>query len=61
MKYIQTSYLEEKELVDILTGVETVLSFIVAHTDPNAETSKRLIDASIKAGVKRFAPSEWAT
>lgn len=45
----------------MLTGVETVLSFIVAHTDPNAETSKRLIDASIKAGVKRFAPSEWAT
>ncbi|KAK7453155.1 hypothetical protein CaCOL14_004998 [Colletotrichum acutatum] len=61
VKYIQTSYQDEKELVEILTGVETVLSFIVAHTDPNAETSKRLIDASIKAGVKRFAPSEWAT
>ncbi|OHF03771.1 hypothetical protein CORC01_01090 [Colletotrichum orchidophilum] len=61
VKYIQTSYQEENELVEILTGVETVLSFIVAHTDPNAETAKRLIDASIKAGVKRFAPSEWAT
>ncbi|KAK1524609.1 hypothetical protein CPAR01_13557 [Colletotrichum paranaense] len=61
VRYIQTSYQDEKELVEILDGVETVLSFIVAHTDPNAETAKRLIDASIKAEVKRFAPSEWAT
>ncbi|KZL67776.1 nmra-like family protein [Colletotrichum incanum] len=59
--WIQTSYQDKTELTKILTGVQTVISFIVAHTDPGAETAKRLIDSSIEAGVERFAPSEWAT
>ncbi|OLN83728.1 hypothetical protein CCHL11_08733 [Colletotrichum chlorophyti] len=59
--WVRTSYQDKAELVDLLKGVHTVISFIVAHQDPDAETSKRLIDASIEAGVKRFAPSEWAT
>ncbi|KAJ5294700.1 NAD(P)-binding protein [Penicillium antarcticum] len=29
--------------------------------DPNSPVQKRLIDAAVQAGVKRFAPSEWAT
>ncbi|KAI0894874.1 NAD(P)-binding protein [Annulohypoxylon nitens] len=60
VKYVQTSY-EKKELVGILKGVETVLCFFPVHLDQGNETQKRLIDASIEAGVKRFAPSEWAT
>ncbi|UQC77235.1 uncharacterized protein CLUP02_02702 [Colletotrichum lupini] len=59
VRYIQTSYQDEKELVEILDGVETVLSFIVAHTDPNAETAKRLIDASIKAEANKLEVKKY--
>ncbi|KAK2042895.1 NAD(P)-binding protein [Colletotrichum somersetense] len=59
--WIQAPYEDKAALKRILTGTQTVISFIVAHTDPGAATSKRLIAASIEAGVKRFAPSEWAT
>ncbi|EFQ25208.1 uncharacterized protein GLRG_00352 [Colletotrichum graminicola M1.001] len=59
--WIQTPYEDKAALTRILTGTQTVISFIVAHTDPGAATAKRLIAASIEAGVKRFAPSEWAT
>jgi len=38
-----------------------VLSFITAQTDPDNIAQKTLIDASIEAGVKRFAPNEWST
>jgi hypothetical protein len=41
--------------------VHTVLSFVVTTADPEGIVQKVLIDASIDAGVKRFAPSEWAT
>jgi hypothetical protein len=44
-----------------LHGVDTVLSFIVAFEDAEGTIQKNLIDASVAAGVKRFAPSEWAT
>ncbi|KAI1461939.1 NAD(P)-binding protein [Annulohypoxylon moriforme] len=60
VKYVQTNY-DKGELVKILKGVETVICFFPVHLDPGNETQKRLIDASIEAGVKRFAPSEWAT
>lgn len=53
-------YLDRPSLVKALTGVHTVLSFIVAHKDIDNVTQKALIDASIEAGVKRIAPSEWA-
>ncbi|TQN67873.1 Isoflavone reductase-like protein IRL, partial [Colletotrichum shisoi] len=59
--WVQTTYQDKADLVKVLNGTQTVISFIVAHTDPEAETAKRLIDASIEAGVQRFAPSEWAT
>jgi hypothetical protein len=38
-----------------------VLSFITAQTDPDNIAQKTLINASIEAGVKRFAPNEWST
>ena len=38
-----------------------MLSFIPPFFDPENTAHKNLIDASIEAGVKRFAPSEWAT
>lgn len=45
----------------VLEGVDTVLSFIITFKDPNNQSQTNLIDACIEAGVRRFAPSEWAT
>ncbi len=61
MTWVKTSYQDPKELTKILQGVHTVLSFIVTQSDPGSVSQKNLIDAAIQAGVKRFAPSEWAT
>ncbi|KAG7288283.1 hypothetical protein NEMBOFW57_007814 [Staphylotrichum longicolle] len=58
--WVKVDYLDRPSLVKALTGVHTVLSFIVAHKDIDNVTQKALIDASIEAGVKRIAPSEWA-
>ncbi|TVY54994.1 hypothetical protein LSUE1_G009116 [Lachnellula suecica] len=49
------------DMASVLSAVDTVLSFIATHADPGSTVQKTLIDASIIAGVKRFAPSEWAT
>lgn len=46
--------------MNTLTGVHTVISFIVAHLDVGSVSQRALIDASITAGVKRFAPNEWS-
>lgn len=54
------NYTDKDALVKALQGVHTVLSFIVVHQDPENKTQKNLIDAAVSAGVKRFAPSEWA-
>ncbi|KAJ4248818.1 hypothetical protein NW762_012656 [Fusarium torreyae] len=59
--WIQTSYEDKAELIGLLQGVHTVLCFFAVHMDPGSETQKRLINAAIEAGVKRYAPSEWAT
>ncbi|KAF5647817.1 2'-hydroxyisoflavone reductase [Fusarium tjaetaba] len=59
--WIKADYENKSKLVDLFRGVETVLSFLAVHLDPGSETQKRLIDAAVEAGVKRFAPSEWAT
>jgi hypothetical protein len=61
VSWIKTDYQDPKELVEILKGVHTVLSFIVTQSDPGNISQKNRIDASIQASVKRFAPSEWAT
>jgi hypothetical protein len=52
-------YQDRQALAGALNGVHTVLSFIAVHLDENAIAQRTLIDASIEAGVKRFAPSEW--
>jgi NmrA-like family len=59
--WVKTSYQGLKELTEILKDVHTVLSFVVTQSDPGNVSQKNLIDAAIRAGVKRFAPSEWAT
>ncbi|KAI1099399.1 NAD(P)-binding protein [Jackrogersella minutella] len=61
VKWVQTTYEDKSELVRLFEGVETVLTFFPVHFDPGNVTQKRLIDAAVEAGVKRFAPSEWAT
>lgn len=58
---MQTTYEDKAELVRLFKGVETVLSFSPVHLDVGNVAQKRLIDAAVEAGVKRFAPSEWAT
>lgn len=58
--WVKADYEDQKQLAQILQGVHTVLSFI-APQDPASTVQITLIDAAVQAGVKRFAPSEWAT
>lgn len=58
--WVKTDYSDTKQLTQLLQGVHTVLSFIIEQEDVESPSQKRLIDASVNAGVKRFAPSEWA-
>ena len=60
MTWVKTNYEDLGRLTETLRGVDTVLSFIVAHADPGTVAQKKLIDAAVRAGVRRFAPSEWA-
>ncbi|KAJ4307704.1 hypothetical protein N0V84_012544 [Fusarium piperis] len=61
VRWVQTNYQDKAELAQLLKGIHTVLSFIAAHLDPGNQAQKNLIDASVEAGVTRFAPSEWST
>lgn len=60
VKWVTVSYTDTAELVKAFQGVEVVLNFIVVNTDPENKIGKLIVDASVEAGVKRFAPSEWA-
>lgn len=55
-------YTDYSSLVEHLRGVEAVVSVInvVSAAEAGAMAHENLIRASIEAGVKRFAPSEWA-
>jgi len=54
------NYNDKNDLVEVLRGIHTVLSFVnQLVADHNNNSQKNLIDASIAAGVKRFAPSEY--
>ena len=55
-----TDYSNHDAVVQMLQGVNTPLAFINPMTSPGNRTQKALIDACVAAGVKRFAPSEWA-
>lgn len=59
--WIRADYSDTAQLEQALQGVHTLLSFAATQDDPASTAQKNLIDAAIKAGVKRFAPSEWAT
>jgi uncharacterized protein YbjT (DUF2867 family) len=58
---VQVDYTDKESLIQHLRGVNTVLSFIMDGPDLESSVQKTLIDASIEAGVKRFAPNEWST
>lgn len=59
--WTQVDYQSQTQLAHALEGVHTVLSFISEQDDPNSPIQKNLIRAAVDAGVKRFAPSEWAS
>lgn len=59
--WAQVDYDNPKQLEQTLHRVHTLLSFVVIQDDPASTAQKNLIDAAVRAGVKRFAPSEWAT
>ncbi|KAH7324511.1 hypothetical protein B0I35DRAFT_369735 [Stachybotrys elegans] len=54
-------YGDKTSLAQALTGIHTVLSFVQTLSDPGQVAQRNLIDASIAAGVKRFAPSEYGS
>ncbi|KAL3481679.1 hypothetical protein BJX99DRAFT_218121 [Aspergillus californicus] len=59
--WAKTNYEDTEQLADLLQGVHTVLSFVTEQESTSSPLQRNLINAAIKAGVKRFAPSEWAT
>lgn len=61
IEWRKIDYEDVAQVAEALEGVHTVLSFIAGPGDSAYLPQKILIDASIQAGVKRFAPSEWAT
>lgn len=60
VQWAQTNYEDRSVLARLLSGVHTVLCFFIAHKDPEGVAQKRLIDAALEAGVKRYAASEWS-
>ncbi|KAF9870063.1 hypothetical protein CkaCkLH20_12422 [Colletotrichum karsti] len=56
------NYDDRNALTETLRGCDVVLCFFTG-ADPASATQREkvLIDAAINAGVRRFAPSEWAT
>lgn len=59
--WIQVDYQSQAQLTHALKGIHTLLSFVSEQEDPDSPLQKNLIKAAINAGVKRFAPNEWAT
>ncbi|KAK0614645.1 hypothetical protein B0T14DRAFT_463173 [Immersiella caudata] len=59
--WVKAEYSSVDDLNEKLQGVDTLLSFIVVHLDPENLSQKNLISAAVRAGVRRFAPSEWAS
>ncbi|KAE8380008.1 hypothetical protein BDV26DRAFT_258105 [Aspergillus bertholletiae] len=60
VKTIQVTDYRHENLVSLLNGTHTVLAFFNPMSDPGSRNQIALIDASVAAGVKRLAPSEWA-
>ncbi|KAF1960038.1 NmrA-like family protein-like protein [Byssothecium circinans] len=60
LPYKIVDYQDRAALTEALKGFDVCLSFLVVHLDKDNVAHKNLTHASIAAGVKRFAPSEWA-
>ncbi|KAH7073162.1 hypothetical protein FB567DRAFT_537185 [Paraphoma chrysanthemicola] len=61
VKHVHVDYTDTHGLTAVLMGTDVVLSFLASvDFDAAIKAQKNLIDASIKAGVRRIAPSEWA-
>lgn len=58
--WARVSFEDKAELVEQFQGVDVVLNFIVVNNDPENTVGRLLVDAAVEAGVRRFAPSEWA-
>ncbi|KAH8887614.1 NAD(P)-binding protein [Thozetella sp. PMI_491] len=61
VRSVKANYEDVDQLVEALRGVHTLLCFITPQSDPGNAAQKNLIDAAVRAGVKRYAPSEWAS
>ncbi|KAH7018717.1 hypothetical protein B0J12DRAFT_416208 [Macrophomina phaseolina] len=62
VRWLQVDYSDKPSLAKILRGIDVVLCFFLDLDYVSVvRNSKNLIDASIQAGVKRFAPSEWGS
>ncbi|KAF6818794.1 NmrA-like family protein, partial [Colletotrichum plurivorum] len=64
--WAKIDYDDVQSLIETLRGVHTVLSLLAGPVHQGAASAQQdaqinLIDASVRAGVKRFAPSEWAS
>lgn len=53
-------YNNHEQLVEALQGVHTVLSTIAGSAEAIRDAQLALVPAMLEAGVKRFAPSEYA-
>ncbi|KAK9765258.1 hypothetical protein K7432_006551 [Basidiobolus ranarum] len=53
-------YNNHESLVNALRGVHTIISFIWSSEGGLKDSQIGLLKAAVEAGVKRFAPSEWA-
>lgn len=61
-RLITVSYSDPESLLAVLDGVHTVIVTINGFDeDATIKPQLALIDAAVKAGVKRFAPSEFLT
>lgn len=58
--WLIVNYNDIHDLAQALRGTHTLLSFVQPLSDQENKSQKNLIDAAIAAGVKRFAPSEYA-
>ena len=59
-KIVSVSYSDPASLDHALAGVHTVISVLFARDSDEFITSHlALLDAAVRAGAKRFAPSEW--
>jgi hypothetical protein len=56
----EVDYASHSSLVQALQGVHTVLSFIGGSASALRDSQLALVSAAQEAGVKRFAPSEFA-